>query len=175
ADERAAALERVQRSGGQDGDAQSCWPPRRNPDGASPPFPSLPGDYAGNAGARTSVASVYSDRLRIHPSLQLTRRTRRASSAGLPAHLFIGGGPGRGPSRPLPVDLSPLELGWPLLEEGARAFPVVLAAEGLEAELPQPVAVRFRDALEQGLHLGLRPAHRKGGVGRHGAQVVVGV
>src|SRR5207247_11375141 len=39
---------------------------------------------------------------------------------GFPGAPFHGGGPGRGPSRPLPVDLSPLQLGWPLLEEGAR-------------------------------------------------------
>src|SRR5262249_27227017 len=71
--------------------------------------------------------------------------------------------------------LSPLEPRGPLLEKGARTFLVVLAAEGLNAQGPELIAVRIRDALEDGLDLRLRSTHRQRRVRGHRAEVVVRV
>src|SRR5215471_6344847 len=71
------------------------------------------------------------------------------------------------------LDLAPLEPGRSLFQERACSFLVVLAVERFDAEGTQVLAMRVRDAFEDGPCLGLRPAHRQPCVGRNGTEVFV--
>src|SRR6185436_19575855 len=86
------------------------------------------------------------------------------------------GGRGRQRSRwALIIALAAQEPGRPLLEECARAFLVVGALERLDAQHPELLPVRLGDAVEDGLHLGLRAADGQRCIGGHAPEVVVGV
>src|SRR5262245_9238234 len=68
---------------------------------------------------------------------------------------------------------APLKLRPPLLEEGAGAFPVVLARHRLDLERPEARAALVRPAREIRLDRGLRAAHRQRRVVRQRGEVVV--
>src|SRR5262249_14991291 len=70
--------------------------------------------------------------------------------------------------------LAALKARRPLLHERARSLLVVLAVEGLDAQRAEMFAVRVRDAVEDGLDLGLGAAHGERGVGGHRPEIVVG-
>src|SRR2546425_346446 len=102
---------------------------------------------------RRSHRACTASRARTRP------RSFLSSSAMMPFRLAPNGhGPGR-----------------PLLEEGPRALPVVLAVEGGDAQVAQVLPVGGADSLEDRLDLGLRAAYRERRVGRDLLQVVVGV